>query len=68
MAYGCRAQATAELVASSMKTSNVDSYFEALRGYLEAHGCAVAFYSDRHSVFRDKDLPNRPGVRLRETY
>src|SRR5215203_1870700 len=28
------------------------SYFEALQGYLEAHGCPVAFYSDKHSVFR----------------
>jgi hypothetical protein len=28
------------------------SYFEALRGYLETHGCPVAFYSDKHSVFR----------------
>jgi transposase len=28
------------------------SYFEALRGYLEAHGRPVAFYSDKHSVFR----------------
>jgi hypothetical protein len=25
------------------------AYFEALRGYLEAHGCPVAFYSDKHS-------------------
>jgi hypothetical protein len=29
-----------------------DSYFEALEGYLEAHGCPVAFYSDKHTVFR----------------
>ena len=28
------------------------SYFEALQGYLQAHGCPVAFYSDKHSVFR----------------
>jgi hypothetical protein len=28
------------------------TYFEALKGYLEAHGCPVAFYSDRHSIFR----------------
>jgi hypothetical protein len=28
------------------------AYFEALRGYLEAHGRPVAFYSDRHSIFR----------------
>ena len=29
------------------------SYFDALRGYLEKHGRPVAFYSDRHSVFRN---------------
>jgi len=28
------------------------SYFEALERYLRAHGRPVAFYSDRHSVFR----------------
>jgi hypothetical protein len=28
------------------------SYFEALHGYLNSHGCPVAFYSDKHSVFR----------------
>ena len=28
------------------------SYFEALEGYLTTHGCPVAFYSDKHTVFR----------------
>ena len=28
------------------------AYFEALQGYLETHGRPVAFYSDKHSVFR----------------
>jgi hypothetical protein len=28
------------------------TYFEALQGYLETHGCPIAFYSDKHSVFR----------------
>ena len=28
------------------------SYFEALDGYLKAHGCPTAFYSDKHTVFR----------------
>jgi hypothetical protein len=28
------------------------AYSEALRGYLEAHGRPVAFYSGKHSVFR----------------
>jgi hypothetical protein len=23
-----------------------------LRGYLDVHGCPVAFYSDKHSAFR----------------
>jgi len=31
---------------------STDSYFQALQGYLEAHGCPVAFYSDKHTVFR----------------
>jgi transposase len=33
-------------------SESTDSCFEALRGYLDAHGCPVAFYSDKHSVFR----------------
>ena len=28
------------------------AYFEALQLYLQAHGRPVAFYSDKHSVFR----------------
>jgi hypothetical protein len=28
------------------------SYFGALEGYLTTHGCPVAFYSDKHTVFR----------------
>src|SRR5258708_31681444 len=33
-------------------SESTDSYFEALQGYLKAHGCPVAFYSDKHTVFR----------------
>src|SRR5580698_589523 len=33
-------------------SESTDSYFKALRDYLEEHGCPVAFYSDKHSVFR----------------
>jgi hypothetical protein len=33
-------------------SESTDSYFEALHGYLRNHGCPVAFYSDKHSVFR----------------
>ena len=33
-------------------SESTESYFEALRGYLNAHGCPIAFYSDKHSVFR----------------
>jgi hypothetical protein len=33
-------------------SESTESYFAALRGYLHDHGCPVAFYSDKHSVFR----------------
>jgi hypothetical protein len=33
------------------------SYFDCLRGYLDAHGCSVAFYSDKHTVFRINRMP-----------
>ena len=40
-------------------SESTDTYFEALRGYLECHGCPVAFYSDKHTVFR----VNRPDAK-----
>jgi hypothetical protein len=33
-------------------SESTETYFEALRGYLETHGCPVAFYSDKNTVFR----------------
>jgi transposase len=33
-------------------TESTDAYFAALGGYLASHGCPVAFYSDKHSIFR----------------
>ena len=39
------------------------SYFEALQSYLETHGCPVAFYSDKHSVFRmNRDAQGGQGM------
>lgn len=35
-----------------VKSESTFSYFEALEGYLAAHGRPVAFYSDKHSIFR----------------
>ncbi|MRI55330.1 ISNCY family transposase [Methylobacterium sp. DB1607] len=37
------------------------SYFEALEGYLAAHGRPVAFYSDKHAVFRVAKTEARGG-------
>jgi transposase len=37
-------------------SESTDSYFSALQGYLNDHGCPVAFYSDKHTVFH----VNRP--------
>jgi hypothetical protein len=48
-------------------SESTDSYFHALRGYLQNHGCPVAFYSDKHSVFRIQRRSARcPGGRHRE--
>src|ERR1700685_3607710 len=33
-------------------SGNTFAYFEALKAYLERHGKPVAFYSDKHSIFR----------------
>ena len=35
-----------------VESESTAAYFAALRGYLEAHGRPVAFYSDKHTVFR----------------
>ncbi len=40
-------------------SESTDSYFEVLGTYLASHGCPVAFYSDKHSVFR----VNRPDAK-----
>src|ERR1700738_1748682 len=37
-------------------SESTDSYFEALHGYLRNHGCPVAFYSDKHTVFRVNEI------------
>ena len=41
-----------------VETESTFAYFAATKGYLEAHGKPVAFYSDKHSVFRVA----KPGV------
>jgi transposase len=40
------------------------SYFAALEGYLAAHGRPVAFYSDKHSVFRIVAKEAKGGQRI----
>lgn len=44
-----------------MKSESTFSYFEALELYLAAHGCPVAFYSDKHTVFRVAKAEARAG-------
>src|SRR5215468_4161858 len=41
-----------------VETESTFDYFQATREYLEAHGKPVAFYSDKHGVFR----VNQPGA------
>ena len=46
--------ATSELMHLKMvETENTFSYMDATREYIEHHGKPVAFYSDKHSVFRN---------------
>lgn len=46
--------ATSELMHLKMvETENTFSYMDATREYIENHGKPVAFYSDKHSVFRN---------------
>ncbi len=43
-----------------VESESTFSYFEALEGYLAKHGRPVAFYSDKHTVFRHA-RPNERG-------
>src|SRR3977135_1797911 len=43
-------------------SESTDSYFAALQGYLQVHGCPVAFYSDKHTVFRVNKPDGRGGA------
>ena len=44
-------------------SESTSSYFDCLRGYLDAHGCPVAFYSDKHTVFRiNRDAKGGAGM------
>jgi len=44
-----------------VKSESTFSYFDALDLYLKAHGCPVAFYSDKHTVFRVAKAEARAG-------
>jgi hypothetical protein len=44
-------------------SESTDSYFAALEGYVNDHGCPVAFYSDKHTVFR-VNKPDAKGARV----
>jgi hypothetical protein len=47
-----------------VRSESAFAYFEAVELYLQEHGCPVAFYSDKHSVFRvaKKDAVNGQGM------
>lgn len=47
-----------------VRSESTFAYFSALRGYLEAHGKPVAFYTDKHVVFRVNkvDAPKGDGL------
>lgn len=46
-----------------VQSESTESYFAALRDYLTIHGAPVAFYSDKHTVFRvNRDAKGGPGM------
>ncbi len=47
-----------------VKSESTFSYFEALESYLLAHGRPVAFYSDKHTVFRVAKDDAKGGARM----
>jgi transposase len=54
--------ATSELLHLKMvETENTFGYMDATREYIERHGKPVAFYSDKHSVFRNPNASAAAG-------
>jgi len=47
-----------------VKSESTFSYFEALESYLRQHGRPVAFYSDKHTVFRVAKEDAKGGARM----
>ncbi|MEO9629491.1 MAG: ISNCY family transposase [Sulfitobacter sp.] len=47
-----------------VKSESTFSYFEALESYLHKHGRPVAFYSDKHTVFRVSKEDAKGGARI----
>jgi len=47
-----------------VKSESTFSYFEALESYLLKHGRPVAFYSDKHTVFRVAKQDAKGGARM----
>lgn len=47
-----------------VKSESTFSYFEALESYLQNHGRPVAFYSDKHTVFRVAKEDAKGGARI----
>lgn len=46
-----------------VRSESTESYFEALRSYFTIHGAPVAFYSDKHTVFRvNREAKGGPGM------
>lgn len=46
-----------------VSSESASSYFDFLRGYLQAHGCRSPFYSDKHTVFRiNRDAKGGQGM------
>jgi hypothetical protein len=52
------------LIQPSLARALTAPYFRATRSYLETHGKPVAFYSDKHSIFRvnNKDAVGGDGI------
>lgn len=57
--------ATSELMALKFcKVETTDDYFELVKDYLYKYGRPMAFYSDKHSIFRVSRKTLEPGERL----
>ena len=52
--------ASSRVVARFHPTETTEAYMDVLGRWVSKHGCPLAWYSDRHGIFRAEDAEDNP--------